>query len=279
MKKILVPCDFSDSAVQAFKFAVEIANQSEGEILLLNVIELPVLHDSVLMPTLSFENSFLKDMKASTDKNFSKMIDKWAKDGPRVTSFIEHGPTAHAICEFTVSKKVDLVIMGTKGVSGLKEFLVGSNTEKVVRWSKVPVIAVKKSIKVSAIKNIVFPNTLEDSKVQDEFTMKVKELQNFFKAKLHIVYVNTPANFERDTDTHKRLEAFAKRFMIKNFTLNVFNATDQEMGVTDFAHEIKADMIAMATHGRRGLNHLLNGSVAEDMVNHIDCPIWTCVEK
>ena len=279
MKKILVPCDFSDAAVQAFKFAVEIANQSEGEILLLNVIELPVMHDSVLMPTLSFEEAFLKDMKANADKNFSKMIDRWAKDGPKVKSFIDYGPTAHVICEFTNSKKVDLVIMGTKGATGLKEFLVGSNTEKVVRWSKVPVIAVKKSVKVSAIKNIVFPNTLEDSKVQDEFTMKVKELQNFFKAKLHILFVNTPANFKRDADTHKQLESFAKRFMLKNYTLNVFNATDQEMGVTDFAHELNADMVAMATHGRRGLNHLLSGSVAEDTVNHIDCPIWTCVEK
>lgn len=279
MKKILVPCDFSDSAVQAFKFAVEIANQSGGEILLLNVIELPVMHDSVLMPTLSFEAAFIKDMKASADKNFSKMIDKWAKDGPTIKSFIEYGPTAHAICGFAVSKKADLVIMGTKGVTGLKEFFVGSNTEKVVRWSKVPVIAVKKSVKISAIKNIVFPNTLEDSKVQDDFTMKVKELQNFFKAKLHILYINTPANFKRDGDTHKQLEAFAKRFMLKNYTLNIFNATDQEMGVTDFAHENNSDMIAMATHGRRGLNHLLSGSIAEDIVNHIDCPIWTCVEK
>jgi nucleotide-binding universal stress UspA family protein len=40
-----------------------------------------------------------------------------------------------------------------------------------------------------------------------------------------------------------------------------------------------ADMIAMSTHGRKGLNHLVTGSVAEDIVNHIDCPIWTCVEK
>lgn len=54
MKKILVPCDFSDSAVQAFKFAVEIANQSKGEILLLNVVELPVIHENVMMPTFSY---------------------------------------------------------------------------------------------------------------------------------------------------------------------------------------------------------------------------------
>ncbi len=279
MKKILVPCDFSDAAVQAFKFAVEIANQSNGEILLLNVIELPVMHDTLLMPTLNFEEAFIKDMKANAVKNFSKMKDKWAKEGSKVSTHIEYGPTAHAIRQFTADKKVDLVVMGTKGVTGVEEFFVGSNTEKIVRWSSVPVIAVKKSVKASSIKNIVFPNTLEDTKEQDELTLKVKALQAFFKAKLHIVYINTPANFKIDADTNKKLNVFAKRFMLKDYTLNVYNATDQEMGVTDFVHEIGADMVAMATHGRKGLSHFMSGSVAEDIVNHIACPIWTCVEK
>ena len=279
MKKILVPCDFSDAAVQAFKFAVEIANQSKGEVLLLNVIELPVMHDTMLMPTLNFEEAFIKDMKANAGKNFAKMKEKWAKEGPKVTSFVEYGPTAHTINDFAKDKKVDLVVMGTKGASGMKEFFVGSNTEKIVRWSPVPVIAVKKSIKASSIKNIVFPNTLEDNMEQDEFILKVKALQNFFKAKLHIVYINTPANFMRDADTRKKLKDFVKRFMLKDCTLTVYNATDQEMGVTDYVHEIGADMVAMATHGRRGLNHFMSGSVAEDVVNHIECPIWTCIEK
>ncbi|MBK5279771.1 MAG: universal stress protein [Bacteroidia bacterium] len=279
MKKILVPCDFSDSAVQAFKFAVEIANQSDGEVLLLNIIEIPVMHDTVLMPTLSFEEAFLKDMKASAEKNFSKMIAKWAKEGPKVRSFVQYGPTSHVIRKFTTEKKIDLLVMGTKGATGFKEFFVGSNTEKIVRFSPVPVIAVKKSIKASSIKNIVFPNTLEDSVVQDELILKVKELQAFFKAKLHMIYINTPASFRKDSITRKKLADFAKRFLLKDFTLNVYNATDQETGVTDFVHEVGADMVAMATHGRRGLSHFFSGSVAEDIVNHIDCPIWTCVEK
>ena len=63
--------------------------------------------------------------------------------------------------------------------------------------------------------------------------------------------------------------------MLKNYTLNVFNDPYEESGVINFAQEIDADMIAMGTHGRRGLAHLMSGSVAEDIVNHVDCPIWT----
>ncbi len=277
MKKILVPCDFSDPAVQAFKFAVEIANQSNGEIILLNVVELPVIHDTVLMPTLNYEEAFVKDMKANAEKNFTKMKTKWAKDGPKVSFFVEYGSATAAITRFAEEHNADLVVMGTKGATGLKEFFVGSNTEKIVRRSTIPVIAVKKYVKASSIRDIVFPNTL--GKDQEELTMKVKKLQEFFKAKLHILYVNTPAYFRQDINTKQELSDFAKRFMIKNFTLNVFNDIDQESGVINFTHEIGADMIAMSTHGRRGLNHLLIGSIAEDVVNHIDCPIWTSLEK
>lgn len=273
MKKIVVPCDFSDSAVQAFKFAVEIANQSNGEIMLLNVVELPIIHENVMMPTFSFEDTYLKEMKERADKDFAKMISKWAKDGPKVSMHVEFGAATPTISRFIDKKKADLVIMGTKGASGLKEFFVGSNTEKIVRWSPVPVISIKKSVKASSIKNIAFASTLHED--EEELTMRVKSLQNFFKAKLNIIYVNTPANFRTDVITRKMMKEYAKRFMLKDYTLNIFNDLNEESGVAHFVSEINADMIAMATHGRKGLNHLLSGSIAEDMVNHLECPIWT----
>jgi nucleotide-binding universal stress UspA family protein len=273
MKKILVPCDFSDPAVQAFKMAVEIANQSNGEVVLLNVVELPVMHESVLMPTLSFEEAFIKDMKAHAEKNFAKMKEKWAKEGPKVSSYVEFGGTTSTIRDFINEKKIDLILMGTHGASGVKEFFIGSNTEKIVRTAGVPVISIKKQVKLQSIKNIVFP-TIADLN-HEELVSEVKALQYFFKATLHILYVNTPSTFNRDLEIKPRLKAFAKRFMLKDFTLNVWNDYSEEEGLKNFVNESKADMIAMATHGRRGLNHLMSGSIAEDAVNHINCPIWT----
>lgn len=273
MKKILVPCDFSDPAVQAFKMAVEIANQSNGEVVLLNVVELPVMHESVLMPTLSFEEAFIKDMKAHAEKNFAKMKDKWAKEGPKVSSFVEFGGTTPTIREFVKDKKIDLIVMGTHGASGVKEFFIGSNTEKIVRTSGVPVIAIKKQVKLSSVKNIVFPTTGDVN--HEEIVTEVKALQNFFKATLHVLYVNTPSSFRRDMEIKPHLKAFAKRFMLKDYTLNVWNDYSEEEGLKNFVFESKADMVAMGTHGRRGLNHLMSGSIAEDAVNHINCPIWT----
>jgi len=272
MKKILVPCDFSEAATNAFRFALDIAGQSKGEVILLHNVELPVMYDTLLMPSLSFEEVYLKDMKTNAEKAFAKLKAKWAQDGPKVTGHVGYGSTGASINSFAKEKNADLIVMGTKGASGLKEIVIGSNTERIVRTSTIPVIAIKKTFK-GDIKNIVFPNSLLEE--EEGLATRVKALQDFFKARLHIVYINTPANFMRDLETRQMLNGFAKRYMFKDFTINIYNDMDHEEGLTNFAKEVKADMVAMGTHGRKGLAHLMSGSVAEDVVNHIDCPIWT----
>lgn len=277
MKKILVPCDFSEQAVNALRFALDVAAQSKGEVHLVHVIELPVMHDSVLMPVMSFEEALLKELREKAEKEFDKLKNKYA-GSVSVTSLVLFGATSRMIIDYISDHTIDLVVMGTKGASGVKEVLIGSNAEKVVRRSPVPVIAIKKYVKASSIKNIVFPNTLDTEK-QEDLVMKVKSLQNFFKAQIHIVWINTPTNFTPDRITFERLNAFAKRFMFKDFTISVYNDPFEESGIINYTHSVKADMIAMGTHGRKGLAHILSGSVAEDVVNHVDCPIWTYALK
>ncbi|MBX2970644.1 MAG: universal stress protein [Cyclobacteriaceae bacterium] len=278
MKKILVPCDFSEQAVSAFRFAIDVATQAKGEIHLINVVEVPVLHDSVLMPVMAFEEALFKELREKAEKQFKKIREKYAPERLKVTSQVIFGPVSRMLADYIEGNEIDLVVMGTRGASGVREVLIGSNAEKMVRNSSVPVIAVKKYVKAATIKNIVFPNTL-NTEHQEDLVMKVKALQSFFKATLHIVWINTPTNFTRDSVTHKRLQAFAKRFMLKDFTINVFNDPYEEAGTINFAQEIGADMIAMGTHGRKGIAHFFSGSVAEDVVNHVDCPIWTYTIK
>lgn len=273
MKKILVPCDFSSQSVSAARVAMDIARISKGEVHLLNVVELPVMHDTVLMPVLSFEEELLKELKEKGDKQFEKLIKKYAEDLKKVEGTVMYGNPAMMILRYIEENAIDLVVMGTKGASGVREVLIGSNTEKIVRRSPVPVLTVKKYVKVSEIKNIVLPSTLQVD--HEDLVAKVKDLQKFFAATLHIVFVNTPTNFTRDTVTNKRLSDFVKKTGIKNCTTNIFNDPYEESGVINFTHMIGADMIAMGTHGRKGLAHILSGSLTEDVVNHVDAPTWT----
>lgn len=273
MKKILVPCDFSKPAINAFRFALDIAYKSKGVVHLLNVIELPAFHDPIIMPVVTFEKDFMKELKQKTIGEFDKLSGKYTADGVTVKSDVEFGSTTGMIADFASKKGIDVVIMGTHGTSGIREYFIGSNAEKVVRNSKVPVMVIKNYYK-GAMRDIVFPNTLETEK-QQELIGKVMELQAFFKATVHILYVNTPTNFTADNITLERLNQFAKRFMFKNYTLNVYNYPFEESGIINFTKSIKGNLIAMGTHGRKGIAHFLYGSIAEDVVNHADVPIWT----
>lgn len=273
MKKILVPCDFSNPAINAYRFALDTAAQSKGVIYLLHVVELPALYDTTLMPVLSFEKELLNDLKADAEKRFAKVADRYNVDGVKVVFRVVPGAMREAIADFVEKNAIDLIIMGSHGVSGLKEYVIGSNTEKVVRASEVPVLVIKDYFK-GPLTKMVFPNALQDED-QKELVAKVKALQLFFKAQLHVLWVNTPARFQNDVTTYSRLEAFAKRYMLKNYTLAVFNQIDEEAGILQYTEMIKGNLIAMGTKGRKGLAHLMNGSKAEDVVNHSKAIIWT----
>ncbi len=277
MKKIIVPCDFSKPAVNAYRFALDIAAQSKGIVHLLHVIELPVIYDSVVIPALYIENVLYNELKESADKKFMKLTARYFNEKVKIIAEVKFGPIHPTITTYAQEEQADLIVMGTQGAEGMKEFFIGSNAEKVVRTSTVPVIVMKDNFK-GHVKNIVFP-TLFQTESQEDLVMKVKVLQNFFKAHLHIVWINTPLNFSNDSDTHAKLEDFAKRFMLKNYSLHIYNYTDSEEGIIHFADDIDADMIAMGTHGRRGLAHLFIGSLAESIVNHSKYLIWTSVLK
>lgn len=276
MKKILVPCDFSSTSVEAFRMAASIAAVSKGEILVLNVVEMPALTSSLIVPVRAYESAFLKGIKEKANKNFLKLKNRWAK---KITAnfFVEQGSVTGAINKFIDRRKVDLVVMGTHGSSGIREFAIGSNTEKIVRTSRVPVISVRQAPRTVSITDLVFPTDL--MLVQRKVVDAVKLVQHFFKAKLHILYVNNPANFERDVLVEKRLVGLVKQNNFKNCDTHVYNDIDVENGVINFSSRFKNKMIVMPTHGRKGLGHLLSGSIAEDVVNHLDCPIWTLANQ
>jgi len=273
MKKILVPCDFSKPAIHAFRVALDIAQQSGGAICLLNVVEIPVYQDPLLVPALNLEQPYFDELSDNVEARFKALSEVHNGKGVSVINKMTVGSVHGAIIDSIQEYGADIVVMGSHGASGFAEFLLGSNAQKIVQRSPVPVLIVKNYFS-GPIKNIIFPNTLE-TEHQEDLVMKVKSLQDFFKANLHIVWINTPSGFASDIVTNRRLDTFAKRYMLKNYTTHVFNHPDEEEGILEFTKFIGGDLIAMGTHGRKGIAHIINGSLAEEVVNHTDKLVWT----
>jgi nucleotide-binding universal stress UspA family protein len=212
-------------------------------------------------------------MEDEINKELDKMKKQADAKSISVTSEVIQGELISSVKKMIEIKNIDLVVMGTAGASGLAEIFVGSNTEKVVRFSPVPVLAVRKAIEIKSIKNMLLPSTL--SLGQNDFIKKVKELQQLFNATLHVLLVNTPRNFKRDKEAKEALEEFAKHYSLTNYKLHFKNYFHEEDGIVDFTYSEKMDLIVMATHARKGLAHLFNSSVTENVVNHVQSPILT----
>lgn len=272
MKSILVPCDFSPESHEAYRFALQLATRTQGRVHVIKAVDLPVMYESALgAAPYYFDPTLIRELKEDAQTQFEKLKTEIPTTVP-VEFSVKEGPVTPTIRQAIADHKIELVVMGTTGASGLEEYLIGSNTEKVVRFSPVPVFAIRKAVDLESIRTLVFPTTLEG---QPELIRRVKELQSFFRATLHLLIINTPHNMQRTVDEEDRMKAFAEQNGFTNYTVQTRNEFREPQGILAFAREVHADLIAMGTHGRRGLAHFFAGSIAEQVVNHVDCPIWT----
>ena len=274
MKKILVPCDFSKPSKDAFKVAVELADKVKGDVLLLHVLPIPGLYtDGAMGEPLAFDPAFYTRMEEDARKGLEEIKKLTGRKSVKVATEVVYGELPASIQKLIDQRNIDQVVMGTTGASGLVEILIGSNAEKVVRFSSVPVLAIRKAIKLDSIKRILVPSTLGLN--QTDFMNKLKDLQKLLDATLHVLLVNTPARFRRDAEAHEALDEFVKHYKLANFKTHFQNYAHEDDGILEFAHSEKMDLIAMATHARKGLAHLFYTSITESVVNHIETPIWT----
>jgi len=287
MKKILVPTDFSNQANAALKLATQLARTSDAEVVLLSVMEVPYNTFSPGGTSISvtgspvtgssMDNVFIVQLHDKTKRQLEDIVNREEFNDINISYKLMMGSPYHSISEEITHNEVNLVIMGTKGISGIEEVLIGSNTEKVVRNAKCPVLTVKDDIDFSLMKDIVFAsNFTEDQPHVVKELLKLKKLLN---AKLHLVKVNTPGNFLSSRQMQKQMDDFVKKYELYDYTINVYNDSVEEDGIIYFAEDINADLIALATHGRTGFMHLLSGSIAEDVVNHSKRPVWTYTLK
>ncbi|MFD1094241.1 universal stress protein [Salegentibacter chungangensis] len=273
MKRILVPTDFSEQAEYALKVAAQLAKKFDSEIYLLHMLELPLeLVDPVAGSSSHNLPESIFFMKLAHQR-FKKLMSKPYLDGIKLYETVQFHQAFEGIMEVSEDKKCDIIVMGSHGASGFKEMFIGSNTEKVVRTSKIPVLVIKKEHPEFKIENFVFAT---DGDSSNKHTLKMaKDFADKMNAKLHLLFINTPNNFLTSEDVKKRMENFVDGQNVGDYNIHIYNDVSVEKGILGFATTIDAGLIGISTHGRKGIAHFFNGSISEDLVNHAKIPVVT----
>ncbi len=277
MKTILVPYDFSEQAENAFEFARGLAQKSNAHLKVLHVLETPTMTSLGTMGTVEsgheIDQIYVLELIEKRKKQLSDLEVKFKNTDYKFSTKLIFGNPYAGITKEVADFDADIIVMGSKGSSGLEELLIGSNTEKVVRNAKCPVITIKDKRDVDSIKKIVFASDFNEGSLK--IVNKLKKLQSLLEAEIFLVKINTPSMFESSRSSVKSMQEFIKDHKLENASFEVYNSSSEEEGIIEFAEDINADLIAMATHGRTGFLHLLSGSIAEDVVNHAKRPVWT----
>ena len=273
MKKILVPVDFSECSEHALRVASDLAKKYDAEIIALHMMG---LNDGALtnMQTQQMLEGIYYVKLAQ--KRFNEFLDKDYLKGVSITDSVYNYKDFTELNKVAEDNNADLIIMGSHGSSGLTEVFVGSNTEKVVRHSDIPVLVIKNRHDNFEINNGVFACDFSSENLKA--FKKALKLYQSLNAKVTLLYINVPGQNYRSS---KEMESRVKDFLFDADAIQLIDDVDYyndytvEDGIFNYSIKNNIDSIALPTHGRRGLAHFFSGSISEDLVNHSDIPVIT----
>ncbi len=274
MKKIIVPIDFSKHSEYALEAASILAKKNNSQILALHMLE---ISDSMLINSDNEQNAKAVFFLKLAEQKFDSFLEKDYLEGVDVIPIVKHFKVFSEVSKVVKEHNADLVVMGSHGTSGFSEIFVGSNTEKVVRHSEIPVLVIKNKPKAMDYNIVVFASDFSDEAVKPY--INASKLLATFGSEMHLLYVNVPGEkFKSSSEMEKTMTDFlhsADGNLNRMNAVNYISEVSVERGILVFAKKIDADLIVIPTHGRKGLAHFFEGSISEDLANHSDLPVMT----
>jgi len=270
MKKILVPTDFSGNAENALGYAIHLANHFEAEI--------EILHAYDAIATTGSLKSIIEYVREDAERDLSRTIKKFREHlgyGTKLSGRVIQNTAVDAIIGAGRSKNLDLIVMGTKGASGINEMIFGSTTEAVMQKVDVPMLAIPADFKYRKPKKIAL--SLDAQEIEaDRATFKtLLDVLDSFAACLNIVHVMSDKNY---TDFDHDIVNLVKEQHIEH---SIYKIDGHKQPVNQllngFTNTYPTDMICMVRREKGFWSRLFLGSVtSKEMFN---CPVPLLILK
>lgn len=277
--KILWSTDFSDEAQESLLYASAFAKAFGAEIIALHVIPdiSPALYDAALVVRgeLAKRVAFVKD---ETHRKFDSL--KKAKNLD-FKALIKEGSAAKKIIETAEKEKVDLIVLGKRGLSAIEKLFIGSVANQVLRNSPVPVLLTKKKTGKPRFRKILVPTDFSDQEeIERDFAWKLAKGFDSSLTLLHVLelhdYEFTPHALEEMFDVVDK--RFKKREKKEKEDIpvseDVYRAINAAVGIVDYADTHKFDMIVISTCVHSKLERFFLGSTTEKVISYTHIPVF-----
>lgn len=275
MKQILVPTDFSECAENATNFAIQSAKILPAEVTLLHSFE---LNDNMYTDYIGVNREFNQTMLHGAKEKLVQLKKSIKEtDGLFIDTFISKDSLQDAITGYLEEKKVELIIMGTLGRSGIKEKLWGSRTAATIGKSEIPVMAIPHDYVWKKPQKILFAtNQFEKSPAILDF---IFELAGLYMARVQVAVFTDEDDDKAGTFLdHKRKifeygEFLKEKYNEETLTSAHLYGENFEETLQTFIKENNIDLLVMVTYPHKFWNRIFNPSKTKRMSYHTKIPL------
>lgn len=269
IRTILVPTDFSDPSLKAIQYATTIAGEAACKIIIFHAVS---LHLSATVEEPQFyiagelekiENEQLVHLKYQLQKRHPAI---------QFECISRTGFPVESIKEIASEVDVDLIVMGTRGASGIKGILVGSNTSSLIEHTQVPVLAVPEETEYSGIRRIVFATNMQ----KDDIRCLKSIIEMFSSQKPSITLLHIEDGHQRDPEaalTNWFREEVIPAIDYPNLQAESISETDIVRALDEYLRSNKIDLLVTATKKRNFIERIFDRSITKKLVFHSSIPL------
>lgn len=279
MKRILLPTDFSSISINAIQYALSLFKEASCEFYLLHVYRVPYMTNEELMENDAQQLAIVEaEMYESSKKRLKELISTFEKNERHAYHAIsDYNFFINSVKQCIIEKKIDLVVMGTKGATGAKEIFLGSNTGDVLMKTDCNVVAVPENSPYKIPKEIVFPT---DFKLRYERSdiAPLLSLAEANESRLRILHFSQDGDLSEEQENNKRiLESYLETL---EHTFHTLTNIDFEEALNCFAQSRgNVDMIAMISGHYSFFQRLFFRPKVMELSFHTKIPLFVLHHK
>lgn len=272
MNRILFPTDFSEAASAAFIYALRFADLFEAELVILHVYDLPIVETPPLPESTKeiFDIVEMNQFESFRDQlpQMHEVAENNQMGHVKMRNVLLYGDLIYNINKVCKDEGIDLIIMGTKGASGLKETFLGSTTGSVIANATVPVLGIPAEAVYRPIKNIGFTTQYRDK--DSDAMVKALDIARKFRASIQCLYIT---NNDDPSDIEERIAEWKMYYKHENISFHNISGNDIEQAIVNFVDEQQLDMVVMRAHKRGFFEGLFHKSLTKKMAYHTTVPL------
>ena len=278
MKKILLPTDFSENSWNAIKYALQLFKDEQCTFTLLNTYS-PIIYDPEYVMIETMRTQVFDSVRQVSQDELKKLEDRILNEFKNPNHIFArlsaYNILALEVRELQEAENIDCVVMGTKGASGVKEVLIGSNTVHMFKNAKCPILAIPDNFSFETPHEILFPSDYEIN-YQKKHLQPLVDIASKYHSRINIMHITYGDELTEKQEVNKqKLETYFKEIAYLFHSVHNQNITE---AIENFQLQSRINLLVMIKNKHTFFENLFLKKTINQIGFHLNIPFMVIPE-